>query len=255
MEYVESFGQDFTLEFIHDMTLAIGAHFGKGPILVGYDGRTSSLAVCKIVTSALNSAGIDCAIAGLVPTPCLEYAVKRLGYHGGIMITASHNPPQYNGMKPVTSNGVEVSRDDEQSIEQIYIKNKGGMCTHPNRWGTTSTEKEAVQTYLDGITSIVNVKGITAKKFTVVIDAGNGAQVITAPELCDTLGCNTTMINGTIDGTFPGRGSEPTPYNLATLSKTVLETKADLGIAFDGDGDRSIFCDEKGQILTGDRLH
>ena len=88
------FSEDFTLEFIHDMTLAIGTYFRKGPILIGFDGRESSPIICKIITSALNSIGIDCNVAGLVPTPCLEFAVKTLNYSGGIMITASHNPSQ-----------------------------------------------------------------------------------------------------------------------------------------------------------------
>jgi len=85
------FSEDFTLEFVHDMTLAIGTYFEKGPILIGYDGRESSPIICKIISSTLNSIGIDCNVAGIVPTPCLEFAVKTLGYSGGIMITASHN--------------------------------------------------------------------------------------------------------------------------------------------------------------------
>lgn len=118
------FPKDLTIEFVHDMTLAIGTYFGGGPILIGYDGRESSPILCKIVCSALNSIGIDCNIAGLIPTPCLEYAVKTLGYSGGIMITASHNPPQYNGIKPAASDGVEISRKDELVIEDIYLQKK-----------------------------------------------------------------------------------------------------------------------------------
>ena len=96
---------DFFVEFIHDMTLAIGTHFERGPILVGYDGRESSPILCKIVSSTLNSIGLDCKIAGVVPTPCLEFAVKKLGYAGGLMITASHNPPEYNGYKVYWTDG------------------------------------------------------------------------------------------------------------------------------------------------------
>ena len=91
-ELEEFLEKSLTLEFIHDMTLSIGTYFQKGPILIGFDGRNSSPTICKIVTSALNSIGIDCNIAGIVPTPCLEFAVKKLEYTGGMMITASHNP-------------------------------------------------------------------------------------------------------------------------------------------------------------------
>ena len=245
------FPEDFNLEFIHDMTLSIGTYFEKGPILIGYDGRESSPLICKIIASTLNSIGIDCNIAGLVPTPCLEYAVKSLGYSGGIMITASHNPPQYNGIKPAGKDGVEISREDELVIEDIYFKKT--WLSHPEKWGTTEEETRSIETYLNGIKSHVNSKLIESKSFTVVLDLGNGAQAVTAPDFCKKVNCKIILVNDTIDGTFPGRGSEPTPQNLSVLSKTVIENQADFGIAFDGDGDRSIFCDNLGNILTGDR--
>lgn len=245
------FDEDFTLEFVHDMTLAIATYFQDGPILVGYDGRDSSPVIAKVVCSALNSAGLDCNNAGLVPTPCLEYAVKKLGYTGGIMITASHNPPQYNGIKPAAKDGVEISRDDELVIEDIYIKKK--WKKNPTMWGKTGIENKSNQTYLDGIISQVNSTNIKSKKFKVVLDLGNGAQAVSAPILCKNLECETILVNENIDGNFPGRGSEPTPQNLSLLSETVRKTKSDFGIAFDGDGDRSIFCDNNGDILTGDK--
>ena len=96
-------------------------------------------------------------------------------------------------------------------------------------------------------------KLIESKSFKVVLDLGNGAQAVTAPDFCKKVNCEIILVNETIDGTFPGRGSEPTPQNLSVLSKTVIENQADFGIAFDGDGDRSIFCDNLGNILTGDR--
>ena len=245
------FSEDFTLEFVHDMTLALGTYFEKGPILIGYDGRESSPIICKIITSTLNSIGIDCNIAGLVPTPCLEYAVKSLGYSGGIMITASHNPPQYNGIKPAGKDGVEISREDELLIEDIYLKKN--WLSNPEKWGTTEEETRSIETYLNGIKSHVNSKLIESKSFKVVLDLGNGAQAVSAPDFCKKVNCETILVNETIDGKFPGRGSEPTPQNLSVLSKTVIENQADFGIAFDGDGDRSIFCDNLGNILTGDR--
>ena len=245
------FSEDFTLEFVHDMTLAIGTYFERGPVLIGYDGRESSPIICKVVSSALNSIGIDCNVAGIIPTPCLEFGVKSLGYSGGIMITASHNPPQYNGIKPAAKDGVEISRDDELIIEDIYLKKN--WITNPSKWGTTGTEERTIETYLNGILSHIDSSLIESKKFRVVLDLGNGAQAVSAPDFCKKLQCETFLVNQSIDGNFPGRGSEPTPQNLSTLSKTVLENKADVGIAFDGDGDRSIFCDDKGNVLTGDK--
>ena len=245
------FSEDFTLEFVHDMTLAIGTYFKKGPVLIGYDGRDSSPVICKVVSSALNSIGIDCNVAGIVPTPCLEFAVKTLGYSGGIMITASHNPPQYNGIKPAANDGVEISRDDELVIEDIFLQKK--WIQNSKNWGSTGKEERAIDVYLKGIISHIDSKLIESKHFKVVLDLGNGAQAVSAPDFCKMLQCETFLINENIDGSFPGRGSEPTPQNLSKLSETVIANNADVGIAFDGDGDRSIFCDNKGNILTGDK--
>ena len=245
------FSEDFTLEFVHDMTLAIGTYFEKGPILIGFDGRESSPTICKVVSSALNSLGLDCNVAGIIPTPCLEFAVKTLRYAGGIMITASHNPPQYNGIKPAAKDGVEISREDELIIEDIYLRKN--WIKNTQNWGITGREDRTIETYLKGIISQVDSKLIESKNFKIALDLGNGAQVVTAPDFCKMLQCKTFLINEKIDGTFPGRGSEPTPQNLSELSKTVTDNHADLGIAFDGDGDRSIFCDNNGNILTGDK--
>jgi len=245
------FSEDFTLEFVHDLVLAISTYFKEGTILVGYDGRDSSKVISKIVCSTLNSAGINSDLAGLVPTPCLEFATKKLGYNGGIMITASHNPPEYNGIKPVASDGVEISREDENVVEEIFFQKNWNQNT--SKFGSTKNDDRAIQTYLDGIKSQVDVSKIRTKSLKVVLDLGNGAQAVTAIKLCEQLGCTVITINQEIDGTFSGRGPEPTPYNLEELSSTVVNNDADLGIAFDGDGDRSIFCDSKGMLLSGDK--
>ena len=243
------FGNDFNLEFIHDLILSVGTHFKKGKILVAYDGRNSSHIIARVVSSALNFAGLDCYLAGLLPTPCLEFVTKKLGYDGGIMITASHNPPEYNGIKVVASDGVEISRDDERKIEQIFFEKNFNIST---KNGSTFTEQTAMEVYISGIKSHLDISRIKARKFKVALDLGNGAQAVSAIQLCKELGCDVHLINENIDGSFPGRGSEPTPENLQALSDLVKSTKSDLGIAFDGDGDRSIFCDNEGKILTGD---
>ena len=244
------FGEGLTLDFISEITLSIASLFKKGPILVGYDGRESSIIISKIVTAALSSAGLDSAVCGLVPTPCLQFATKQLGYNGGIMITASHNPPQYNGIKVTARDGIEISREDELKVEEFYFNKKWKIS---NKLGIITKESKAIRTYISGIKKQVNVKKIKSRNLKLVLDLGNGVQAITAPLLCEDLGCKTVLINEKVDGTFPGRGSEPTPENLDKLSGIVKKSKANFGIAFDGDGDRSIFCDETGKILTGDR--
>src|SRR5919205_2564206 len=118
------YGQELTNDLVIDLCYALGTYFGKGRVVVGYDGRRSSPVLSKVVRATLNSAGLDTANAGLVPTPCLQYAAKRLGYKGGIMITASHNPAQYNGIKPIACYGVEITRDDELAVEDLYYTKK-----------------------------------------------------------------------------------------------------------------------------------
>ncbi len=244
------FGEDLTLDFISKITLSIASFFKKGPILVGYDGRESSIAISKIVTATLSLAGLDSAVCGLVPTPCLQFATRQLGYNGGIMITASHNPPQYNGLKVIAKDGIEISRESELQVEKFYFTKKWKTT---KKFGSILKESNAVSTYLSGIKKQVNATKIRSKNLKIVIDLGNGAQAVTAPTLCKELGCETVLINEKIDGNFSGRGSEPTPQNLDELSNMIIKSQADLGIAFDGDGDRSIFCDEFGKIITGDR--
>lgn len=243
-------GKELTSDLVIDLTYAIATYYKKGPIAVGYDGRRSSPAVSRLVRATLNSAGLDVADAGLVPTPCLQHAAKRLGYNGGIMITASHNPPEYNGIKPAASDGVEISREDELAVEDIYYSKKfAEMAGHGHQY----VDDNVVPSYMEKVLSLVDADRIRARNFTVAMDTGNGAQAVVAPIIAKKLGCKVIVINGDIDGDFPGRGSEPTPDNLGVLAEAVRNGRADFGVAFDGDGDRSIFCDDKGSIYWGDK--
>lgn len=243
-------GMNLTSDLIIDLTFAIATHYGKGPIVAGYDGRASSRAISGIVRSTLNASGLDVADAGLVPTPCLQHAAKRLGYNGGIMITASHNPPEYNGIKPAASDGVEISREDELKVEDIYYEKRFAKV---DGLGRQYVDENVIPTYIEKALSLVDAERIRQKHFTVAMDTGNGAQAVCAPLIAQKLGCRVIVVNGQIDGGFPGRGSEPTIDNLGVLADTVRSGRADFGVAFDGDGDRSIFCDNEGEAYWGDK--
>jgi phosphomannomutase/phosphoglucomutase len=198
------------------------------------------------------SSGRDVAEAGVIPTPALQYAVKTLGFKGGVMVTASHNPPEYNGLKVMGQEGVEIPRLDEQRIEKIYFDGSQSKAD----WkavGVARPEPSVVRSYVKGILSRVNAKSISNRKFTVVMDLGNGAQCVAAPYIVEALGCKLITLNSVLDGNFPGRGAEPTPDTLKELSLAVRSVGADLGVAYDGDGDRSIFCDEDGAVMWGDQ--
>lgn len=244
------FGKDLSLDFLVNISRSLAAYYKKGPILIGRDGRNSNNIMFNIVTAALNSDGLDTVDAGILPTPCLQYATKRIEFNGGIMITASHNPPEYNGLKPIANDGVELPRQDESVVEQIF-ENKTFITSEIV--GQNFKEEMIIDRYIDDVLALVDVDRIKKRKFKVTMDLGNGVQALVAPLLAKKLGCTVITVNGTIDGDFPGRGSEPTPSNLSLMSFVAKETNSDIGAAFDGDGDRSIFCDEKGIVSWGDK--
>lgn len=244
------FGIDLTPEIIIRLSKSLAHYFPQGSLAVGFDGRNSSHIISKIVCSALNFEGRNIQVVGLVPTPCLQYAIKYTDLIGGLMITASHNPPEYNGIKPVASDGVEISREDESKVQEIFYSNEHLPSAYS---GSEFVEENIVESYMDRIFGLINVEKIRQREFKVVIDGGNGVQGPVASVLAKRLGCKVLTLNCNIDGDFPGRGPEPTVDNLKMLSHAVTSAGADLGVAYDGDGDRSIYCDEKGQVYSGDR--
>lgn len=244
------FGADLTPETIIRLSQSLAKYFPQGSLAVGFDGRNSSPIISRLVCSALNSEGRDIQVVGLVPTPCLQYAIKYTDLSGGLMITASHNPPEYNGIKPVASDGVEISREDELRVQEIFYSNEHLPNTYTGR---EFVEENIVESYMDMILSLIDVEKIRHREFKVVVDGGNGVQGPVGSSLAKRLGCKVLALNCNIDGDFPGRGPEPMVDNLKSLSDAVIGAGADLGVAYDGDGDRSIYCDEKGQAYSGDR--
>lgn len=231
---------------------AIGTFFNSGTIIVGHDARTSSPMLAEAVTSGLTATGCDVLFVGMAPTPAIQYTVKTHKVDGGVIITASHNPPEYNGIKVLWSDGIEISREQEIEIENIYF---GGKIRY-SKWdsiGRIQLLSGIIDEYVEAITQHVDTQKIASKRFHVVVDAANSVSALTIPKLLRILGCKVTTINADIDGTFPGRLPEPRPENLVELSNVVKAVGADLGVAFDGDGDRSIFVDETGQVHWGDK--
>jgi len=190
--------------------------------------------------------------AGMAPTPALQYAVKNHCMGGGVIITASHNPPEYNGIKVIWNDGIEISHEQETEIENTYFKDKPEFA----EWNKLGAKQEFVvvnDEYVEAIKKHVNTSEIAEKHYHVVVDAANSVGGLAAPKLLRELGCRVTTINANIDGTFPGRLPEPRPENLGVLAAVVKAVGADFGVAFDGDADRSIFVGESGEIFWGDK--
>jgi len=231
---------------------AIGTFFKHAKLLVGYDARTSSPMLVRAIIAGLNATECDVLFAGIAPTPALQYAVKNRKIDGGVIVTASHNPPEYNGIKVVWNDGIEISREQEIEIENIFFEEEMEYADW-NKIGKTSKIQGIIDDYIEAIKQHVDVVEITKKHFHVVVDAANSVGNLAAPRLLRELGCKVTTINGNIDGTFPGRPPEPRPENLNDLALTVKAINADLGVAYDGDADRSIFVDEHGETRWGDK--
>jgi phosphomannomutase/phosphoglucomutase len=206
----------------------------------------------KAVIAGLISTGCNVFFAGMASTPALQYAVKNHCMDGGVIITASHNPPEYNGIKVIWNDGIEISHEQETEVESIYFENKT-VFAEWNKLGAKHELAVVNEEYIEAIKKHVNVPKIAEKKYHVVVDAANSVGGLAAPQLLRELGCKVTTINANVDGTFPGRMPEPRPENLQEMSAIVKAVSADLGVAFDGDADRSIFVGENGEIYWGDK--
>ncbi|MEM3536749.1 MAG: phosphoglucosamine mutase [Candidatus Bathyarchaeia archaeon] len=244
--------KELTPELAITIGSAIGTYFNCGDLLVGHDARTSSPMLAKAVIAGLNAAGCDVLVAGMAPTPALQYAVKSHTFDGGVIITASHNPPEYNGIKVVWSDGIEIAREQEIEIESIFFDNKIRYAEW-DKIGEVQNLMGIIEEYVEAIKGHVDTAKIASKHYHVVVDAANSVAALAVPKLLRELGCRVTTINANIDGTFPARPPEPRPENLGDLASTVKAVGADLGVAFDGDADRSIFVDERGEIHWGDK--
>jgi len=244
--------KELTPEMAVKVGSAIGTFFKKKNLLLGHDARTSGAMFARAVIAGLTATGCHVFFAGMAPTPALQYAVKNHRMDGGVIITASHNPPHYNGIKVIWNDGIEISQEQEIEIENIYFENKQVLAKW-NELGAKHDLSGVNAEYIEAIKKHVDTAKITKKHYHVVVDAANSVGALAAPQLLRELGCKVTSINANIDGMFPGRLPEPRPENLKEIAVTVKAIGADLGVAFDGDADRSIFVDENGEIYWGDK--
>ncbi|MGC9307437.1 MAG: phosphoglucosamine mutase [Thermoplasmatota archaeon] len=241
---------DMNVELALNLGRAIGTFFA-GDIAIGTDTRTSNEMLKQAVVAGITSTGCDVFDAGLVPSPVLQYYVRQHDLAAGVIITASHNPPQFNGIKVVAGDGTELGAETEEQIEGIYFS----QTWTTSAWHDVGMVQSvaAIGGYLDGVTASVDVAAIAEKQFTVVADCGNGAGCVVYPYLLRQLGCRVITLNAQPDGTFPGRNAEPVEENVGELVSLMQSSDADLGVAYDGDADRAIFVDENGGYVSGDK--
>jgi phosphomannomutase/phosphoglucomutase len=238
------FGEDLTEEVATRIGAAFATFLGEDKeVLVARDVRLSGEKLRKALVSGLIS---DCNVTdvGIVPTPLLYFAINRLQKDAGIMITASHNPPEWNGFKAFRRKGCFYGKDMDK-IKQIAKKVD---LERLGKKGRLSSYKGIIQEYMDFVVNKLEIE----RKLKVVADTANGTCGLVAPSLFKRLGCKILTLNQNPDGTFPAHLPEPKEETLGELKREVVKNKADFGVGYDGDGDRAVFVDEKGNVIPGD---
>ena len=243
-------GSEVTCELALNVGKSLAYYLGnEGTVVVGYDTRTTNKMLDEAITAGLHESGVNVVKIGMVPTPLVGYATEKLDADAGVMLTASHNPSPYNGIKLWNKNGMAYTSEQEAKIEEIY-SDKSYISVSWDKIGQLSVNEEIKGKYVDDLVNLVDIK----EGLKVVIDCASGAGSEISPLVFRKAGCEVTTLNSQPDGFFPGRNPEPNAENLQTLMKTVVAIGADLGIAHDGDADRMITVDENGNISPFDSL-
>lgn len=236
--------------FTPGLLISAGAAFAKyakyGTVVVGRDSRPTGEAVAMNIISVLLLSGCDVVDVGVVPTPTVQLMVEELKASGGIVISASHNPVEWNALKLINSSGTFLNQTD---IAKLFAQmEKEPVFKRWDKVGKLTINHNANALHIKRVMDVVDIELIRRKKFHIVLDSVNGAGSVVTPELLKALGCKVTMINCIPDGIFP-RGAEPLPENLTQLSEAVIKSGADIGFAQDPDADRLAIVDEKGKPL------
>jgi phosphomannomutase len=239
-------GSGLTPEVISQFVLGFGTLMKGGKIVIGKDTRPSGEMVSHSVISGLLATGCDVIDLGVCPTPTVLFNVRKLNASGGIAITASHNPIEWNALKFISKDAKFLDRRRAEELITIY-KKKMFDTVEWKKLGQLSEDKEGINRHIDEILSLsyLNIDGLKKRRFKVAVDCVNGAAFSAFPELLNRLGCNVVKVLCDDTGEFK-RNPEPLAENLALISKTVKREKADVGFATDADGDRLSIVSDKG---------
>lgn len=249
--------EKITPEFALKMGMAFGTLLKREQpgkelwVVVGRDTRVSGEMLKNALISGLLSVGVNVIDVGIAPTPAIQFACKYFKVDGGAVITASHNPPEYNGIKLLEPNGLGLRKEREEIVEELFFKED----FYRAKWDEIGqlVKRDIIRPYIDAIKAKVDVEAIRKRRPFVVVDTSNGAGSLVLPYLLRELGCKVVSVNAHPDGHFPARNPEPNEENLQGFMKIVKALGADFGIAQDGDADRSVFIDENGNFVQGDK--
>jgi phosphomannomutase len=249
-------GESLTPAVVTRFASAFGAYLtettgGRPLVVVARDSRTSGPMYLRLVTGALQAVGCGVVDVGLVPTPTALLAVEQLGAAGGIIVTASHNPVEWNALKLASGSGMFLDADESRAM-RAYLDD-GARWVGWDGIGAVRTDDGAVDRHIAAVLELpfVDTDALRARRFRVALDGIRGAGVMLLPSLLEALGCEVVGINMEPDGRFP-RAPEPVAENLGELGELVRKTGADLGLATDPDGDRLALVDGNGRAVGED---
>ncbi len=242
-------GEDLNADTVYRHTAAFSALLPPGPVLLARDSRPHGKELMAVASQALRASGRRIAIADIVPTPTAQFLVPKRSLAGAIVLTASHNPVEYNGLKFIGADGCFLGPDQVNMLfsRADQMEPMGDMKVGRVRGQDLM---DAVGLHIRDVLDLgcIDVEAILRRKFRVVVDAVNGAAYSALPTVLEALNCEVICLHTTPDGTFP-RGPEPLPQNLTDLSNAVPLANADLGMATDPDGDRLALVDETGRPI------
>ena len=247
-------GEELSPAFVGRVAAAAGTVLDAGTVGIARDTRTTGRMLGDIAAGHLASVGVSVRRLGVLPTPGAQAYAERHGIPV-VVITASHNPPAYNGIKLIGDDGIELRASTLERIEAALSADEGDPVGYAEV-GTSEAVDGAADAYVRDLLGRLDAAGrrerIDGADLTVALDPAHGAGCLTSPRFFRELGCRVVTVNGNPDGHFPGRNPEPVAANLGDLRRLVRATDADVGIAHDGDADRAIFVDETGAHVDGD---
>ncbi len=234
--------EDLTMDLCREVAQALGTTLSPGArVCLATDTRVSRDILKEAIFSGLLSCGIAATDLGILPTPALACLTREWGFDSGIMVTASHNPPEFNGIKLFNGDSTGYSRAQEEGIEAIYRRQEFRQGDR----GSLQTGQGMKDSYLRFLRDRLSNRALN-RNLRIVVDPGNGAASRFASEILAELGLTVFPLNDTPDGTFPGRSPEPKEDTLAGTVDFLRQSNADLAVCFDGDADRVVFCDREG---------
>jgi phosphomannomutase len=237
------FNKTQTPEQVYRLAENIAFATGRGKYGVGWDGRKASALLAKTVLSAVNAVGSDAQVFGLVPTPVLAFGTRSRGCLAGFAVTASHNPPEFSGVKVFNRNGMELPKADEERIERAM----GVDVMKPSgRFGQLVPDPDVIDDYIEGVVSRYQRADQTLR---IAVDCASGPGGLVTPEILTRLGHHVIPVNAQVSWRFPARPPEPTAANLADFAKMVPTLGVDFAFAHDGDADRLVMVDALGNVV------